>query len=113
MTSIPVNKAAISNKLKYLRENNDLTIENISAHVGIQPAQLQAIEAGSENLLTQALLEKFANLYQVPLSYIIDQSVKDDNSYSFLTRAVEKLSENDHGELIKFAEFLKSMPSKK
>lgn len=107
------NKKEISEKLVYLRENNGLTVEEIAAHIGIQVKQLQDIEAGTGDFLNDQLIEKFSNVFQVPISYLTDCSVRNDNEYGFLARAIEKLSKNDHEELLKFAEFLKLSPRDK
>lgn len=100
----------MSRKLVYLRESNDLTVEQVASHLGIKSTELSALEMGNSSKFDQKLLEKIATIFQVPVSYITDETVKDDASYGFLARAMEKLSQNDHDEIVKFADFLKSTP---
>ncbi len=102
----------VSKKIKYLRENNGLSVDELAAALGIDPATIETIEAGN-NEADETLLEQIALNLQVPLSYLLDHQVQDNNSLNYLTRAIEKLSHNDHDELLQFAELLQAAPKEK
>lgn len=99
---------SVSKKIRYLRENNGLSLDDLAAAIEIASPALEAIETGDTGI-DQSLLEKIALTLQVPLSYLSDQRVQESNSLNYLTRAMEKLSQNDHDELLQFAEFLQSV----
>jgi transcriptional regulator with XRE-family HTH domain len=108
ITSIP----SVSKKIKYLRENNGLSLDELAAALKIASPALEAIETGNAGV-DQNLLEKIAHTLQVPLSYLSERRVQESDSLNYLTRAMEKLSQNDHDELLQFAEFLQSVPKEK
>lgn len=103
---------SVSKKVRYLRENNGLSTDELATALGITISQLDEIEAGSTQA-DNSLLEKIALTLQVPLSYLVEQNMQDNASLSYLTRAMEKLSSNDHDQLLQFAEFLQSAPKEK
>lgn len=105
--------STVAEKLIYLRENNALKIEDVASKTGVNVEVLNALEAGKQNPGSDKIIEKLATYYQVPVSYITSKSIEDDKSYDFLTRAMERISKNDHDEIVKFAEFLKFNPRKK
>lgn len=105
------NSNSTSSKIVYLRESNGISQEDFAASLSIDLVTLAAIEEGTKP--DEKLLEKMALLFQVPLSYLTNETPLDDKSLNHLTRAMEKLSKNDHNELLKFAEFLQSVPRDK
>lgn len=107
-TSIP----PVSKKIRYLRENNGLSVSDLAAVLQIEATALEAIEAGNAEA-DESLLENIALNLQVPLSYLLDHRIQDSNSLNYLTRAMEKLTQNDHDELLQFAELLQSAPKEK
>jgi len=102
----------VSKKIKYLRENNGLSVDELAAALKIDTSTLETIEAGNAEA-DENLLEQIALNLQVPLSYLLDHRVEDSNSLNYLTRAMEKLSHNDHDELLQFAELLQAAPREK
>ncbi len=107
-TSIP----HVSKKIKYLRENKDLSISKLAAKLNVKPSEIEAIENG-DVVADEDLLERIALNLQVPLSYLLGHRVQDGSSLNYLTRAMEKLTQNDHDELLQFAELLESTPQEK
>ncbi len=96
-------------KIEYLMENNNLSINELAEASDIDVSELENMQ-GDSYILSEALLEKMAIIFQVPLSFLQEDSVQESNSMNYLTRAIEKLSKNDHDELVQFAEFLQSVP---
>ncbi len=103
---------SVSKKIKYLRENNGLSLNDLASALQIASPALEAIETGNTGI-DERLLEKIALTLQVPLSYLLEHRVQESNNLNYLTRAMEKLSQNDHDELLQFAEFLQSVPKEK
>lgn len=102
----------VSKKIRYLRENNGLSVNDLASVLEIKPETLEAIESGNADA-DENLLENIALNLQVPLSYLLDHRVQDSNSLNYLTRAMEKLTQNDHDELLQFADFLQSASKEK
>ena len=100
---------SVSKKIAYLRENNGLSMDDLAVALKIKISELEAIETGKAGA-DESLLEEISLILQVPLSYLLEQSVQNNDSLNYLTRAMEKLSHNDHDELLQFAEFLQSVP---
>ena len=87
-------------------------MDDLATTLKIEVPELEAIETGNAEA-DETLLEKISLTLQVPLSYLLDHRVQDSASLNYLTRAMEKLSHNDHDELLQFAEFLQSVPKEK
>ena len=101
------NNNPLSKKIIYLRENNNISLEELSKSLGISVENLQEIESG-KIVEDQKLLENISKVLQVPLSYLTEHQVVDDDSLNYLTRAMEKLSQDDHDELLQFTELLEA-----
>jgi transcriptional regulator with XRE-family HTH domain len=103
-------KHIFSERFSYLRENNGLSSEEVAAAVAVTPDNVEAWETGNFDDLNKKTLETIAELFQVPFSYLTDCSVQEGDDVGYLTRAIESLSKNDHDEILKFTEFLQSVP---
>ena len=102
----------VNQKIKYLRENNGLSIEDLAAATGVSASEIENIEEGNAEPQGK-LLEMIAVKLQMPVSYFSRSNAVDQDSLNYLTRAMEKLSHSDHDELVQFAEFLQSVPEGK
>ena len=61
------------NRIKDLREDHDLTQQQLAAQLGITQRKYSYIETGTQPL-TAELLVKLANFYQVSVDYLLRQT---------------------------------------
>ena len=65
--------ALLDNRIKDLREDSDLTQQMIADAIGITQRKYSYIETGTQPL-TDELLVKLANYYQVSIDYLLRQT---------------------------------------
>ncbi len=65
--------ARLDNRIKDLREDSDLTQQKIAEAIGITQRKYSYIETGTQPL-TDELLVKLANYYQVSIDYLLRQT---------------------------------------
>lgn len=65
--------AQLDNRIKDLREDSDLTQQKIADAIGITQRKYSYIETGTQPL-TDELLVKLANYYQVSIDYLLRQT---------------------------------------
>ena len=65
--------ALLDNRIKDLREDSDLTQQKIADAIGITQRKYSYIETGTQPL-TDELLVKLANYYQVSIDYLLRQT---------------------------------------
>ena len=63
----------MDNRIKDLREDSDLTQQMIADAIGITQRKYSYIETGTQPL-TDELLVKLANYYQVSIDYLLRQT---------------------------------------
>lgn len=63
----------MDNRIKDLREDSDLTQQKIAEAIGITQRKYSYIETGTQPL-TDELLVKLANYYQVSIDYLLRQT---------------------------------------
>ena len=63
----------MQNRVKDLREDSDLTQQKVADAIGITQRKYSYIETGQQPL-TDELLIKLANLYQVSIDYLLRQT---------------------------------------
>ncbi len=63
----------MDNRIKDLREDSDLTQQKIADAIGITQRKYSYIETGTQPL-TDELLVKLANYYQVSIDYLLRQT---------------------------------------
>ena len=63
----------LENRIRDLREDADLTQQQIAAAIGITQRKYSYIETGTQPL-TDELLVKLANYYQVSIDYLLRQT---------------------------------------
>lgn len=99
----------IAARVTEAREYLELSHDELAEMVGVQPAEIQSIEAGEEQV-SAALLADIAKALGRGLEFftadVTAQQAADRTE--FLARAAETLSEQDMGELQRFATYLKS-----
>ena len=65
--------AQLDNRIKDLREDSDLTQQKIAEAIGITQRKYSYIETGTQPL-TDELLVKLADYYQVSIDYLLRQT---------------------------------------
>ena len=65
--------ARLDNRIKDLREDSDLTQQKVADTIGITQRKYSYIETGTQPL-TDELLVKLANYYQVSIDYLLRQT---------------------------------------
>ena len=63
----------MKNRIKDLREDNDLTQQQVASAIGITQRKYSYVETETQPL-TDELLVKLANLYEVSIDYILLQT---------------------------------------
>ena len=63
----------LDNRIKDMREDSDLTQQQIADAIGITQRKYSYIETGTQPL-TDELLVKLANYYQVSIDYLLRQT---------------------------------------
>lgn len=63
----------MNNRIKDLREDNDLTQQQVADKIGITQRKYSYIETGVQPL-TDEILVAIANLYHVSIDYILKQT---------------------------------------
>jgi len=63
----------LDNRIRDLREDSDLTQQQIADAIGITQRKYSYIETGTQPL-TDELLVKLANYYQVSIDYLLRQT---------------------------------------
>ena len=64
---------SLDNRIKDLRDDSDLTQQQIADAIGITQRKYSYIETGTQPL-TDELLVKLANYYQVSIDYLLRQT---------------------------------------
>ena len=63
----------MENRIKDLREDNDFTQQQVADKIGITQRKYSYIETGTQ-MLTDEILVKLSNLYDVSIDYILKQT---------------------------------------
>lgn len=63
----------MDNRIKDLREDNDFTQQQVAEKIGITQRKYSYIETGTQ-MLTDEILVKLSNLYDVSIDYILKQT---------------------------------------
>ena len=64
---------AVSNRIRDLREDHDLTQSELASHIGITQRKYSYVETGTQPL-TDELLIKLADYYNVSIDYLLCQT---------------------------------------
>lgn len=99
----------IATRIQEAREYLELSVEELAAMLSIEGQDILRIEAGDVEV-SAALLTRVAKALGRSLEYFtgdVPAGVASDRT-EFLARAAEKLSDQDIGELQRFATYLQS-----
>lgn len=99
----------LGSRLKESREYLDLSQDEVAKFLKMPRSAISLIESG-ERKIDAIELKKFADLYGRSLEYFL---MKDSNEevapdIAHLARTATELTEQDRGELLRFAQFLKT-----
>lgn len=98
-------------RLKEAREYIGASQDHVAKFLGVNRSAVSEIETGKRSISAMEL-KKLANLYQRPVSWFTDDVVEGmPADIEYLARTASELSDNDRGELQRFADFLKSRTS--
>ena len=100
---------SLLDKVKYLCENHGFSENDLAEKYNIRLSDIEAVENSNLND-KEEIIKKLAAIFDLPINYFKLNENSSHDSIDYLTRAMKDLSENDHDELLKFSEFLESMP---
>lgn len=101
-------KAKLISRLKEAREYIGVSQEKVAIYLEVNRSAVSEIESGKRSI-SAVELKKLAALYQRPISWFTDDLVENvPPDIEYLARTATELSDNDRGELQRFADFLKS-----
>ncbi len=105
-----------SDRLKQLRNEYDLTLEEVSKKVGVHLSTIGSYENGTRTPDIN-MLQKLSALFDVTTDYLLGKSnERNENyavaSYSGIRDAMKDLSEEDINEVKRFIDFVKSRDKK-
>ncbi len=108
MPNSEIDRMRLGDRLKQAREYLDLSQDEVARMMGVPRTAISLLESGQRRL--DALeLKKFAGIYKRTVAYFTEESevgMVMPEDVAHLARAASKLSEQDRGELARFAEFL-------
>ena len=96
----------VGRRLKQVREYLNLSQQVVAATTGVPRSAISDIERGQRKV-DSLELRKFARLYSYPVGYFLGDEGSADESVLALARAVAGLTEQDRGEVLRFAQFLR------
>lgn len=109
MTDIIMMTEILCERLKSAREYLGLSQEDVARHVGLTLPAITLIESGNRGI-DVIELSKLAKLYRRPIAYFIgEEPVREPRKMTTLELA--KLSDQDRDEVLRFVEFMRSLPS--
>ncbi len=85
-------KMTIHDKLRNLRKLKGLTQENVATYVKLSRGSISKYETGKTQNISSDMIRKFAEYYDVPLSYFQEQTTEETAPYdeSFLSQIDER-----------------------
>jgi len=109
MPKSDLDRSVLGERLRQAREYLELSQDEVAKKVDLSRTAVSLIESGQRRV-DAIELQRFAELYQRPVSYftgeIVSAQLPEDVEH--LARTATKLSERDRQELARFAEFLSS-----
>jgi transcriptional regulator with XRE-family HTH domain len=109
MPKSEADRSLLGERLKEAREYLDLSQDEVAKKIGLPRTAISLIESGQRRV-DAIELQKFASLYQRPVTYFTGEVVAAQlpEDVEHLARTATKLSDRDRQELARFAEFLSS-----
>ena len=103
----------LGQRLKDEREYRGFSQEEVAGHLGVPRSAISLIESGSRRVSADEL-GRLAKLYQTTMESLAGhgQETSQPESVRLLTRAATDLSDKDRGEVLRFAQFLRSRKTK-
>lgn len=104
---VPDDKKLVA-RLKEAREYMGISQEKVATYLGVPRSAVSEIESGKRSV-SALELQRLAKLYQKSIGWFTDDVIEGaPPEIEYLARTAAELSQNDRGELQKFAEFLKA-----
>ena len=102
----------LSERLKEAREYRGFSQEDVARHLGVPRSAISLIESGSRRVSAEEL-SQLAKLFQTTMESLTGhgQEASEPESVRLVARATAELSARDRGEVLRFAEFLRSRKS--
>jgi transcriptional regulator with XRE-family HTH domain len=97
---------ALGAKLRDVREYLSLSQQVVATSTGIPRSAISDIERGQRKV-DSLELRKFARLYGHPVGYFLGDEGTGDEAVFALARAITGLTDDDRGEVLRFAQFLR------
>lgn len=104
----------IGDRLRTLRLERDMTLEEVGKFIGVSKQTLQRYESGVISNIPSDKIENLAHYYGVSPAYIMgweDNTTEEVEIHTLAAHATEDLTEEEQQEVIKFVKFLKSQRS--
>lgn len=102
-------QSQLGEKLKKMREYLGFSQQYVSDRTGIPRTAISDAERGARKV-DSLELKKLAQLYRIPIGYLLDEDIEasaSDYAVTALARALGPLTEGDREQVLRFAEFLR------
>lgn len=102
-------QTVLSKRIKEEREYRGLSQDEVAGHLGVSRSAISLIESGLRRVSAEEL-SRLAKLYQTTMESLTgrDHESAEPESVRLVARAAAKLSATDRGEVLRFAQFLRS-----
>lgn len=103
----------LGKRLREEREYRGFSQEDVASHLGVPRSAISLIESGARRVSAEEL-GRLAKLYQTTMESLTGhgQEASQPESVRLLARAATDLSDTDRGEVLRFAQFLRSRKTK-
>jgi transcriptional regulator with XRE-family HTH domain len=108
MPNSEVDRQKLGERLRQAREYLELSQDEVAKIMSVPRTAISLLESGQRRLAALEL-KKLAEIYKRPAAYFTEETeiaAAMPEDVAHLARAASKLSEQDRGELARFAEFL-------
>ena len=105
-------QTVLSKRIKEEREYRGLSQEEVARYLGVSRSAISLIESGLRHVSAEEL-SQLARLYQTTMESLTgrDDEAAEPDSVRLVARAAARLSATDRGEVLRFAQFLRSRKS--
>ena len=110
MPNSEIDRQKRGERLRQAREYLELSQDEVAKIMNVPRTAISLLESGQRRLAALEL-KKLAEIYKRPAAYFTEETeiaAPMPEDVAHLARAASKLSEQDRGELARFAEFLSS-----
>lgn len=106
----------IGDRIKYLRNKNDMTLEVVGKYIGVSRQTLQRYESGVISNIPSDKIEKLAEIFNTSPAFIMGWEDEESNNepeiMTIAAHAISDLSEDQIKKVIEYAKFIKSQEGK-